>query len=112
MASIEWIKGKKSAYKIDTSKITTVKTHVITNEDIKEISKYRTGNNYDAFYGKFPHAIGTMSISRPVYYEDSQGGLIYIAIRREVMYGSGDLIWIKKKGDKWEIEQIQNLWKE
>ena len=107
---LEWL--NESCCKIDTSRITTVKTHVITNEEREEISQNKTGNNYDAFYRKFPHAIGTMSISRPVYYEDSQEGLIYIAIRREVMNGSGDLVWIKKKEDKWVIEQIENLWKE
>lgn len=94
--------------KIDGSKITSVKTHVVTPEEFRRIFKE---NDYDYFYKTFPDAFGMFTISRPVYSKDFSQGLIYIGLYRNSGWGRGDFIYIKQTEDKWVIDKIEQIWK-
>ena len=97
---------------IDTSKITTLKTHILLKSESNEIFKNNVEGEWNSFYKYFPNAFGLFGFSRLIYGSAGAKGLIYVEMRRAPLWGRGVMIQTEKVGDKWIIIQIDEKWAE
>ena len=97
-------------YKIDNSRITTIKTQLITDSEITNLLDSSFYYGYERIYEKFPAAYGIIELSKPAYNASKEKTIIYIGFKKEMQSGQGVYMWLKKVNNKWITYDLAFLW--
>jgi hypothetical protein len=73
--------------------------------------KYQNVNKFwQRFYKRFPKAIGYAGFSNIAYSNDEKKAIVYFEISKNGLNAVGELVFLEKINEKWQIIQIHELW--
>ncbi|RPI17125.1 MAG: hypothetical protein EHM58_10445 [Ignavibacteriae bacterium] len=97
-------------YKIDNSRIFTVPTRSISNNEFKELYDDISLLDYDKLYKKYPYSVGILRITRPAYDNKRVRAIIYIEFYKNKKSSRGAILWLKKDRDRWIVYDQGSYW--
>jgi hypothetical protein len=74
----------------------------------KEHKLDRTG--WDLFYKAFPKSQGLMGLSSVAFYDNNERALVYVWNQRYWLGGAGYLIFLRREGPEWKVEDRTMIW--
>jgi len=98
-------------FKINNLKITSVKTQLISDNEIIAFFDSNAYYGYVKLYEKYPTAYGIVGISRPAINDSMDKAIISISLSRGPDSARGDLLLLRKIDDKWIVYEIIYLWR-
>lgn len=96
------------------NKFSTIKGKIIIVKEIEIKQLFDKNKDVDIgwakFHAKYPKSSGRMHLSRVVFSGDNRKAMVYIDSSSWGLVGSGDILFLEKKDDIWEIVYIMNVW--
>jgi len=86
-------------------------TNIVNEKTINSFfSTVSTQKGWEAFYTKFPGAFGKIRLSQVGFDKDTTQAIVYIGHLYGRLSGTGSIFFLKRKGSKWVIFDVIEIW--
>ena len=110
---LDFISKNMKSWPLDAGKLQTeVKILMQSPEELEKAFevKGQTGSGWESFYEKYPESDGQTVISRAGFNVKKTEALVYIAGMHDYLCAEGNLYYLKKTDNKWQLSDIIPLW--